>query len=146
MSRFLDGHRTPEYAEHKRRYDLACLKSDLLLHLDALLDADEEVHDHFLREARAFLDEAAPGVVEELPAVDRVKWELVRAGKKQRLLDLLEFERGAARCPCAAGSAGTSTTPAWTTVPRACPGARTGCVRSSPCAARCATRAGRTAY
>ncbi|WP_073760043.1 bifunctional glycosyltransferase/CDP-glycerol:glycerophosphate glycerophosphotransferase [Streptomyces sp. CB03234] len=99
VSRFLDGHRTPEYAEHKRRYDLACLKSDLLLHLDALLDADEEVHDHFLREARAFLDEAAPGVVEELPAVDRVKWELVRAGKKQQLLDLLEFERGGGPLP-----------------------------------------------
>ncbi|MFJ9123041.1 CDP-glycerol glycerophosphotransferase family protein [Streptomyces sp. NPDC102340] len=96
LSRYLAerARETEEYVEHKRRYDRSCLESDLMIHLNALSEADDETRAHFMRHAAAFVDEAAEGIVEELGAVDRVKWGLVRAGKLDELLSVLAFERG----------------------------------------------------
>ncbi|GAA1374029.1 bifunctional glycosyltransferase/CDP-glycerol:glycerophosphate glycerophosphotransferase [Streptomyces beijiangensis] len=93
VSRFLAGHRSKSYVDHKRKYDLACLKSDLMLHLKVLPDADEDYRDAFMRWANEFLDEADDDIVDELPAEARVKWLLVREGRLDELLDVLEFER-----------------------------------------------------
>ncbi|WP_078990840.1 bifunctional glycosyltransferase family 2 protein/CDP-glycerol:glycerophosphate glycerophosphotransferase [Streptomyces sp. XY413] len=93
VSRFLAGHRARSYSDHKRKYDLACLKSDLMLHLKVLPDADEEYRDAFMRWANDFLDEADADIIHELPADARVKWLLVREGRLKELLDVVEFER-----------------------------------------------------
>ncbi|MFI7355541.1 CDP-glycerol glycerophosphotransferase family protein [Streptomyces avidinii] len=93
VSRFLAGHRARSYSDHKRKYDLACLKSDLMLHLKVLPDADEEYQDAFMQWANEFLDEADADIIQELPADARVKWLLVREGRLKELLDVVEFER-----------------------------------------------------
>ncbi|WTQ44807.1 bifunctional glycosyltransferase family 2 protein/CDP-glycerol:glycerophosphate glycerophosphotransferase [Actinacidiphila glaucinigra] len=93
VSRFLGRHRSPEFDVHKRKYDLACLKSDLMLHLKVLPDTDQEYRHAFMSWVNEFLDESDPGIVQELPADARVKWLLVREGKLDELLDVIEFER-----------------------------------------------------
>ncbi|MFJ3905561.1 CDP-glycerol glycerophosphotransferase family protein [Streptomyces sp. NPDC090025] len=92
VSRFLGG-QGAEYADHKRRYDRAVLGSDLMIHLKALPEADDECRALFMAQANAFVDEAAPDVIDGLRAADRVKWHLVRAGKLAELLDLVRWER-----------------------------------------------------
>lgn len=93
VSRFLGQHRSRAYREHKRKYDLVCLKSDLMLHLKVLPDADEEYRDAFMYAAQDFLSEADDDLIEQLPADARVKWLLVHQGRLAELLDVLEFER-----------------------------------------------------
>ncbi|WP_415938286.1 CDP-glycerol glycerophosphotransferase family protein [Streptomyces sp. 039-1] len=93
VSRFLADRRSKLYAESKRKYDLACLKSDLMLHLKVLPDADEEYQESFLRWANEFLDEADDDIIDELPAEARVKWLLVRKRRLEELLDVIRFER-----------------------------------------------------
>ncbi|MER5854071.1 bifunctional glycosyltransferase family 2 protein/CDP-glycerol:glycerophosphate glycerophosphotransferase [Streptomyces sp. NPDC059688] len=93
VSRFLAEQGSREYLDSKRKYDLACLKSDLLLHLKVLPDADEEYRESFMRWANEFLDEADLTVIDELPAEARVKWLLVREDRLPQLLEVLEFER-----------------------------------------------------
>ncbi|WP_367123127.1 CDP-glycerol glycerophosphotransferase family protein [Streptomyces phytohabitans] len=93
VSGFLGAHRSRAYHDHKRKYDLACLKSDLMLHLKVLPDADEEFRDAFMEWAGEFMEAADPAVLDELPADARVKWLLVREGMLEELLDVLAFER-----------------------------------------------------
>ncbi|SCD33701.1 MULTISPECIES: bifunctional glycosyltransferase/CDP-glycerol:glycerophosphate glycerophosphotransferase [unclassified Streptomyces] len=93
VSRFLGQHRSRQFRDHKRKYDLACLKSDLMLHLKVLPDADDDYRDAFMHWAQEFLAEAAYDIIEELPADARVKWLLVHQGRLGELLDVLEFER-----------------------------------------------------
>ncbi|WP_338675197.1 bifunctional glycosyltransferase family 2 protein/CDP-glycerol:glycerophosphate glycerophosphotransferase [Streptomyces sp. SCSIO 30461] len=93
VSRFLGRHRSRAYLEHKRKYDLACLKSDLMLHLKVLPDADEEYRHAFMEWSNEFLDEAAENVIDDLDAASRVKWHLVRSRKLDELLEVIAFER-----------------------------------------------------
>ncbi|MFE9249655.1 CDP-glycerol glycerophosphotransferase family protein [Streptomyces sp. NPDC007088] len=93
VSDFLGGHRSRLYEEHKRKYDVVCLKSDLMTHLKSLPDADEEFQTLFMDYANAFLDRADSDILDELPAEARVKWSLVRAGMLPELLDVIAFER-----------------------------------------------------
>lgn len=93
VSRFLGRHRSRAFLDHKRKYDLACLKSDLMLHLKVLPDADEEYRHAFMDWANQFLDEAAEDIIDELTAEARVKWHLVRSGRLDELLDVIAFER-----------------------------------------------------
>ncbi|MFJ6694702.1 CDP-glycerol glycerophosphotransferase family protein [Streptomyces sp. NPDC091272] len=99
VSGFLAGHRARAYETYKRWYDEACLKSDLMIHLNVLPDADEEFQDLFMRRAKEFLDEADPSLVDELPAVQRLKWSLVREEKLAELLEVLAFERKGGALP-----------------------------------------------
>ncbi len=93
VSRFLGQHRSRPFRDHKRKYDLACLKSDLMLHLKVLPDADDAYRDAFMHWAQEFLAEADFDIIEELPADARIKWLLVHQGRLAELLDVLEFER-----------------------------------------------------
>ncbi|WP_234443408.1 bifunctional glycosyltransferase/CDP-glycerol:glycerophosphate glycerophosphotransferase [Streptomyces sp. NRRL B-24484] len=93
VSRFLARDNGGAHAVSKRQYDLACLKSDLNLHLKVLPDADEEYRAAFVEWANQFLDEADDELINELPAEARVKWLLVRNRKLPELLEVLEFER-----------------------------------------------------
>ncbi|WP_406722202.1 bifunctional glycosyltransferase/CDP-glycerol:glycerophosphate glycerophosphotransferase [Streptomyces althioticus] len=93
VSRFLGVQDAKVYAESKRKYDLACLKSDLMLHLKVLPDADEEYRDSFVQWVNEFLDETDLTIIDELPADARVKWLLVRERRLAELLEVIEFER-----------------------------------------------------
>ncbi|MEU4088740.1 bifunctional glycosyltransferase/CDP-glycerol:glycerophosphate glycerophosphotransferase [Streptomyces aureus] len=93
VSRFLAERRSRLYEESKRKYDLACLKSDLMLHLKVLPDADEEYREAFMRWANEFLDEADPAIIDGLPADARIKWLLVRERRLAELLEVIGFER-----------------------------------------------------
>lgn len=93
VSRFLAQRRSRTYRESKRHYDLACLKSDLMLHLKVLPDADDEYRAAFMDWANQFLDEVDETIIDELPADARVKWLMVRARRLDELLEVIEFER-----------------------------------------------------
>ncbi|WP_280518312.1 MULTISPECIES: bifunctional glycosyltransferase family 2 protein/CDP-glycerol:glycerophosphate glycerophosphotransferase [Streptomyces] len=93
VSRLLGEQDAEVYAQSKRKYDLACLKSDLMLHLKVLPDADEEYRDSFVQWANEFLDETDLTIIDELPADARVKWLLVRERCLAELLEVIEFER-----------------------------------------------------
>ncbi|MEJ1197452.1 CDP-glycerol glycerophosphotransferase family protein [Streptomyces sp. CCNWLW230] len=93
VSRFLAERRSRQYEESKRKYDLACLKSDLMLHLKVLPDADEEYRQSFMQWANEFLDETDLTIIDELPADARVKWLLVREWRLPELMEVIEFER-----------------------------------------------------
>ncbi|MFC7218387.1 CDP-glycerol glycerophosphotransferase family protein [Streptomyces polyrhachis] len=93
VSTFLGQHRSKAYTDYKRWYDEICLKSDLLIHLKVLPDADQEYRDAFMYWANDFLDQVDPVIIDGLPAADRVKWALVREGRLEELLETLEFER-----------------------------------------------------
>ncbi|MER6035926.1 bifunctional glycosyltransferase family 2 protein/CDP-glycerol:glycerophosphate glycerophosphotransferase [Streptomyces sp. NPDC001835] len=93
VSRFLGDESNGDFEGSKRKYDLACLKSDLMLHLKVLPDADEEYQQAFMEWANAFLDEADLTIIDELPADARVKWLLVRARRLPELLEVVHFER-----------------------------------------------------
>ncbi|MGW1708785.1 bifunctional glycosyltransferase/CDP-glycerol:glycerophosphate glycerophosphotransferase [Streptomyces sp. NPDC002206] len=103
VSRFLGQHRSRSFRDHKRKYDVACLKSDLMLHLKVLPDADEEYRDAFMHWAQEFLSEADEDIIEELPADARVKWLLVHQGQLDELLDVIEFERKGGPLPVRRG-------------------------------------------
>ncbi|MFE4700001.1 CDP-glycerol glycerophosphotransferase family protein [Streptomyces sp. NPDC056738] len=103
VSRFLGERRSRLHVESKRKYDLACLKSDLMLHLKVLPDADEEYRQAFMVWANEFLDEADPAIIDELPADARVKWLLVRERRLSELLEVIQFERSGGPMPVQRG-------------------------------------------
>jgi CDP-glycerol glycerophosphotransferase len=133
-------------ARAKRWYDESLVADDLRLHLNVLDIADDDYRALFLERVNAFLDGADPGIYDDLPAIDRLKWHLVRRRLMPELLEVLQFQKeslaGRRRCACAGG--GTATIPFGATsgwgCPRrstgsgtpTCPGSRT----SRSCAAR----------
>jgi CDP-glycerol glycerophosphotransferase len=85
-----------ESVRQRRRYERTVVAHDLLYHLDLLPDADDEYRALFMRWTAAFLDGCARGACDDLPAIDRVKYQLVRAGRLDDLLELIAFQREAA--------------------------------------------------
>ena len=77
----------------KRWYDEGVVEEDLRYHLDVLDEADHEYRTVFLDRANAFLDRAAPGVEDRLPAIQRLKWHLVRRRRLEELIEVVRFER-----------------------------------------------------
>jgi CDP-glycerol glycerophosphotransferase len=102
VSEFLDG-RAP--ARLKRWYDESVVEDDLRYHLDVLDATDGEYRAVFLERANAFLDQAGPGVEDRLPAIQRLKWHLVRRRLLPELLEVVRFQKagGAARKARAGG-------------------------------------------
>ncbi|MQA93830.1 MAG: glycosyltransferase [Streptosporangiales bacterium] len=92
VSRFLAtrGHR---YRRHKRAYDAVALGSDIRIFLNVLPEADAAFRHLFLELASEFLAQVAPGVVDELPAIMRLKWHLVARRRLPELLEVLAYER-----------------------------------------------------
>ena len=91
VRRFLDAH--PEHRAHKRAYDKVALRSDLRIFLNVLPDADEAFRARFLELGRDFLARTDPSLLDELPAITRLKWYLVGRGLLPELLKVLEAER-----------------------------------------------------
>ena len=85
---FLDDRGFPPRAYHE-----SVLAEDLRYHLDVLDAADDEYRRVFLDDANAFLHRAGEGIEDGLPAIQRLKWHLVRRRLVPELLKVLRFER-----------------------------------------------------
>ncbi|HEX5620670.1 MAG TPA: glycosyltransferase [Solirubrobacteraceae bacterium] len=82
-----------ESVRQRRRYERTVVAQDLRYHLDLLPDADDEYRELFMQWTAAFLDGCARKVCDDLPAIDRVKYHLVRRGRLDDLLELIQFQR-----------------------------------------------------
>jgi CDP-glycerol glycerophosphotransferase len=74
----------------RRRYDETLVSDDLRYHLDVLPRADADYRAAFMAYATPFLASAGPGVEDRLPPLQQRKWRLVREGRLDDLLALLE--------------------------------------------------------
>jgi len=77
----------------KRWYDESLVADDLRLHLNVLDVADDDYRELFLERVNAFLDGASPRIYARLPAIDRLKWHLVRRRLMPELLEVLRFQK-----------------------------------------------------
>jgi CDP-glycerol glycerophosphotransferase len=85
-------------AAARRWYDESVVEDDLRYHIDVLDAAGDEYRALFLERANAFLDRAGPGVEDRLPAIQRLKWHLVRRRLMPELLEVVAFQKaGGAR-------------------------------------------------
>ncbi|MDI3421699.1 bifunctional glycosyltransferase/CDP-glycerol:glycerophosphate glycerophosphotransferase [Streptomyces luteolus] len=81
------------FPEQKRTYDVSCLRDDFVYFLDGLPMGGPEYRSAFLDGTGAFLDEADPSVIADLPVELRVKWQLVRERRLDDLIGLWECEQ-----------------------------------------------------
>jgi CDP-glycerol glycerophosphotransferase len=85
--------RETERARQLRRYERSVVSADLRYHLNLLDRAGDDYRAHFLVAANAFLDRAHGRVLHGQPALERLKWELVRRRALPELLETLRFQR-----------------------------------------------------
>jgi CDP-glycerol glycerophosphotransferase len=76
----------------RRWYDESVVEEDLRYHLDALPEGDDVYRAEFLDSSIAFLERAGSTVERHLPAIQRLKWHLVRRRRLPELLEVLRFE------------------------------------------------------
>ena len=90
VSRFM-----AERGEHdlKARYDRSVAEQDLKYFLQQLDEADDEFRALFLDLVNDYFDRARPDVFDDLPALGRLKWHLVRRRLMPELLEVLRFEQ-----------------------------------------------------
>jgi CDP-glycerol glycerophosphotransferase len=86
-------------------YQASLVRDDLRLHLDLLDIAGEAYAEVFVARANALLDDVDPKVFDGLPAIDRLKWHLVRRARVGELIEVVRFhrERAAATPPLRRG-------------------------------------------
>jgi CDP-glycerol glycerophosphotransferase len=77
----------------KRWYYEGIVADDLRFYVNPLASADEEFHELFLDKVNAFLDRAPKGIYDPLPAIERLRWQLVRRRLMPELLEVLRFQR-----------------------------------------------------
>ena len=77
----------------KEKYDESVVADDLRYYLNVLDGADEEYQALFLDGANAFLDKAGKRIFDPLPAIERLKWHLVRRRLMRELVEVLRFQR-----------------------------------------------------
>ena len=77
----------------KQWYDASVVAADLKYFLNVLDTADDEYRALFLDRVNAFLDGVGRGAYRGLPAIERLKWHLVRRRMLPELLEMLRFER-----------------------------------------------------
>ena len=76
----------------KARYDRSVAEQDLKYFLQQLDEADDEFRSLFLELVNDYFDRARPDVFDDLPALGRLKWHLVRRWLMPELLEVLRFE------------------------------------------------------
>jgi CDP-glycerol glycerophosphotransferase len=74
-------------------YDASIVADDLRLHLNLLDEADDEYRALFMTRVTAMLGGAPDRVFHALPAIDRLKWHLVRRGLVDELVEVLRFQK-----------------------------------------------------
>jgi CDP-glycerol glycerophosphotransferase len=77
----------------KRWYDESVVADDLRYYVNGLEAADDEYRALFLDRVNAFLDKASPKIFRPLPAIERLKWHLVRRRLVPELLEVLRFQK-----------------------------------------------------
>ncbi|MEA2386816.1 MAG: CDP-glycerol glycerophosphotransferase, partial [Thermoleophilaceae bacterium] len=85
-------------AEHGKRewkewYEAGVVADDLRLYLNLLGSADDDYRELFLDRVNAYLDRAGKHVFDDLEAIDRLKWHLVRRRLMPELVEVLRFQR-----------------------------------------------------
>ncbi|WP_030614540.1 bifunctional glycosyltransferase/CDP-glycerol:glycerophosphate glycerophosphotransferase [Streptomyces sclerotialus] len=93
VSRFLADPERTRWTRYKRDYDRSVLLDDLQYFIDALPMAGAEYHRVFMTGARDFLSRIDPSLYAELPVEQRMKWALIREGRLDDLLRLLEYQQ-----------------------------------------------------
>ena len=81
----------------RRIYHESVVTEDLRYHLDVLDQAGDEYRELFLDEANAFLARAGEGIEDGLPAIQRLKWHLVRRRQLPELLEVVRFDNAGLR-------------------------------------------------
>lgn len=77
----------------KRWYQESVVADDLRYYLNVLDSADADYRELFLERVNAYLDGAGKRIYHELPAIERLKWELVRRRLIPELLEVLRFQK-----------------------------------------------------
>jgi CDP-glycerol glycerophosphotransferase (TagB/SpsB family)/glycosyltransferase involved in cell wall biosynthesis len=77
----------------KRWYDESVVADDLRYYVNALEGADDEYLALFMDRVNAFLDRASDRIFKPLPAIERLKWHLVRRRLVPELLEVLRFQK-----------------------------------------------------
>src|SRR4051812_43527638 len=77
----------------KRWYYEGIVADDLRFYVNPLASADDEFHELFLDKVNKFLDRAPKGIYDPLPAIERLRWHLVRRRLMPELLEVLRFQR-----------------------------------------------------
>jgi CDP-glycerol glycerophosphotransferase len=80
-------------AEALRWYHESVVAEDLRYYLDVLDVADDEYRTVFLERVNAFLDRVDDRAFEQLAAIERLKWHLVRRRLMPELLEVLRFQK-----------------------------------------------------
>ncbi len=76
-----------------RWYEASVVRDDLRLYLNVLDSADNAYRELFLDKVNAYLDRGSDRIYEDLPAIERLKWHLVRRRLMPELLEVLRFQR-----------------------------------------------------
>lgn len=97
VSRFLADPAQARFARHKRDYDRSVLTDDLLYFIEALPMAGPDYRRVFMDRAGDFLSRVDPTLYPTLPVELRLRWELIREGRLDDLLDVLAHERHGGR-------------------------------------------------
>ncbi|MEU6854205.1 CDP-glycerol glycerophosphotransferase family protein [Actinacidiphila alni] len=97
VSRFLADPANTRWSAHKRDYDTSVLTDDLLYFIEALPMAGPEYHEVFLDRVRDYLSRVDPTLFPALPVELRIRWELIRQGRLEDLLEVLAHERHGGR-------------------------------------------------
>jgi CDP-glycerol glycerophosphotransferase len=90
VTEFLGDRVSPEA---RRWYQQSVVAEDLRYHLDVLDDADDAYRQTFLERVNAYLAAAPADVERGLPAIDRLKYHLVRRRLLPELLEVLRFHK-----------------------------------------------------
>ncbi|ASU56671.1 bifunctional glycosyltransferase/CDP-glycerol:glycerophosphate glycerophosphotransferase [Nocardiopsis dassonvillei] len=79
----------------KRRWDAVALGSDLRLFLQVLDRADADFTRRLVELGNAYLDQVDDKVLRDLPAIERLKWHLIRQRKVEQLREVIVFNKSA---------------------------------------------------
>jgi CDP-glycerol glycerophosphotransferase len=77
----------------KHWYDESVVADDLRYYANVLDVADEEYRAQFLDRVNAFLDKADEDIYDPLPALERLKWHLLRRRLMPEYLEVLRFQK-----------------------------------------------------
>jgi CDP-glycerol glycerophosphotransferase len=77
----------------KRWYDETVVADDLRHYVNTLDMADDAYRQLFLDRVNEFLDQASKGIYRDLPAIERLKWYLIRRRMLPELLEVLRFQK-----------------------------------------------------
>ena len=77
----------------KRWYDESVVADDLRYYVNVLEGADDAYVELFMDRVNAYLDGADKRIYDPLPAIERLKWHLVRRRLVPELIEVLRFEK-----------------------------------------------------